>query len=301
MIRTHKFSTNLSGVIFLLFLIEAIAAQSSNLQTFTESEQSDESGQNSIPKKINENEREFSENETIEKYRLAIIVTPENALLHNNLGVQYALIYRYEEAYKALKKSIELDSNSANTYYNLSKVTEFLGRFPEAVEFARQAITLDKEHKKSNNQLCRLLAISESDDKAVKCYENYFTDFTPDADITAGYGIALINSGDLKKAAAVLEAESKFSADNKSMQNALGVLYFTKKKYKRAAKYFTRAIELAPNYQAAHFNLAIAQFNRKDRQGAFDQYVILKKSNVKLARKLYRYMYADKVLSVGGK
>ena len=299
MICTHKFSTNLSGVILLLFLIESIAAQSSNLQTFTEGEQSEELSQKSIPKKINE--RESSENETIENYKLAIVVTPENASLHNNLGVQYALIYKYEEAYKALKKSIEIDPNSADTYYNLSKVAELLGRTSEAIEFARQAIAIDKKHKRANIQLCQLFTLSESDGEAVKCYENFFTDFTPDIDVIAGYGIALINSGNLKKAAIALKEENNLYADNKLVQNALGVLYFTKKKYKQAVKHFARAIEISPDYQAAHFNLAVAQFNKKDKQGAFNQYVILKKSNGKLAEKLYQYMYADKLLYVGSK
>lgn len=105
----------------------------------------------------------------------------------------------------------------------------------------------------------------------------------------------------MEKASIVLGKEKKLYAGNKSVQNALGVLYFTKKKYKRAVKYFARAIELAPDFQAAHFNPAIARINKKDKQSALDQYMILKKSNVKLAAKLYQYMYADNVLYVNNK
>jgi tetratricopeptide (TPR) repeat protein len=81
----------------------------------------------------------------------------------------------------------------------------------------------------------------------------------------------------------------------------LGLLRYKEKKYGEAVAALKQATEIKPDMGEARFNLALAQMAKSNRAGAISQYRLLEESDPKLAADLYRLLYKDQILYVGGK
>ena len=95
-----------------------------------------------------------------------------------------------------------------------------------------------------------------------------------------------------------MEKAAKSIQTDATVLNALGVVYFTKKRYDEAVDSFKNAVETNPDLSELRFNLAIAELACKNKPAALSQYNILKKDNSKLADQLYQAMFSDKVINV---
>ena len=63
----------------------------------------------------------------------------------------------------------------------------------------------------------------------------------------------------------------------------------------------SEAVTLDPDSPEIRFNLGVACLKAGDREGALGQYRVLKGVAPQFAGQLYRSLYADKLLFVGGK
>jgi len=70
----------------------------------------------------------------------AIEVTQNNYIAHNNRGVAYDVIGRYEDAIEDYKQAIRIKPDLAEAHYNLGVAYHSLGRYQDAIEAYQQAI-----------------------------------------------------------------------------------------------------------------------------------------------------------------
>ena len=73
--------------------------------------------------------------------------------------------------------------------------------------------------------------------------------------------------------------------------NNLGYAYGSSGKWKEAIAAHKRAAEIDPTYAAANFNLGYAYLKDKNKDGAMEQYNILRQKNKRLADRLYVLIY----------
>jgi tetratricopeptide (TPR) repeat protein len=94
--------------------------------------------------------------EAAQQLQQAITIDPDFAEAHTNLGAQFYLLNRPQEAEAVLLRSIELDPASASAYVNLAAV-KLLLRDPDAAEqFAQRALALSPRSEAAHRILDKL-------------------------------------------------------------------------------------------------------------------------------------------------
>jgi len=83
--------------------------------------------------------------EAITAFGQAIFIEPEHEWAHNNLGYTYVLIGRYDEAAAELVEAVRVAPENALAFYNLGLAYEYLGDLENAVPAFEEAIRLQPE------------------------------------------------------------------------------------------------------------------------------------------------------------
>jgi tetratricopeptide (TPR) repeat protein len=283
-------------VVFLLTTAASVAAQNSeSLATISTPEIA--ARKNVRQTEISDLKKNFSE--AIATLKRELLSSPDNPILYNNLGAAYARQQKFDEAATALEKAIALKPDFPNAFYNLSIVYDHLERYEEALAAVQKAVALAPANEDSYVEMCQLYLAMKKFKEAVPCYEALIKRQSPNIKSRSFYGIALIQSNQYEKAFAVLKENTELFPDKAVTHNALGLLYFKKKKYKQAIENFNRALEINADFEPARYNLALTQILVNDKDSALKQYVLLKNSNSSFAEPLYRFIYRDKIVYAG--
>jgi tetratricopeptide (TPR) repeat protein len=250
------------------------------------------------PFKASDAESENKKSANISETDSGSTTKPNSVVEMNNRAVRLTLESNYSEAEILLEKAIKEDPAVAKFHRNLSIVLEKLNRFDEALESARTAAKLDPTNPAILDQLCLLELAKGTPSAAVECYEKLDSVQSLGTNMQAYYGMALFRVGKVDESLATLERAAKSTPPVASVLNALGVVYFTKKRYDEAAAAFKNAVEADPDLSELRFNLAIAELACKNKPAALSQYNILKKDNSNLADQLFHALFSDKVVNV---
>jgi Flp pilus assembly protein TadD len=107
------------------------------------------------------------------------------------------------------------------------------------------------------------------------------------ADAYNNLGAALYQAQQFDRA---IEAYSKSLAlkpGSAETHNNIGKLYVRTKRYKEAVTSFKAAIAIKADFAEAHFNLGVADLAIGNKQGALDEYNLLKTLDPKLAAEFF--------------
>lgn len=216
----------------------------------------------------------------------------------NNKAVQLVRERRFEEASRMLEQAVRALPTTSTLHRNLSIVYESMKKMDEALKSARMAVGLSPDEPESLRQLCGLELHSGAYEDAITCYERLAEIGPLDPLSETSYATAMLRSGKLDAAISILERVATAMPANALSLNALGVAYFQKKKYQDAVQAFKRAVETSPHFGDIRYNLALAHLANRNKAGAISQYRILKVDRPRLAARLYRVMYRDRLVSV---
>jgi Flp pilus assembly protein TadD len=86
--------------------------------------------------------KEGDREKAIEELKRAIDLDPRFSEAYNNLGVQYYLLNRPQEAQPLIQRAVELDPASFHGFANLAAVHISLGNFDAAKAFAKRSLAL---------------------------------------------------------------------------------------------------------------------------------------------------------------
>jgi Flp pilus assembly protein TadD len=90
--------------------------------------------------------------------RKALEIDPDYMEAHNNLGVRYMALHRFEDAAAEFRGATELDPAAEKAFANLAGALLLLGRDTEAEAAARRAVALDGTSVQGRYVLGRVLA-----------------------------------------------------------------------------------------------------------------------------------------------
>ena len=96
--------------------------------------------------------------EAIAHIRESLRLYPEHAEAHNNLGLAYQRMNRFEDALREHAEAVRLQPDYADAYYNLGIDAQALGRLDEAVTDYRQSLRLSPKSAAAHNNLGSTLA-----------------------------------------------------------------------------------------------------------------------------------------------
>ena len=180
---------------------------------------------------------------------------------HYNRGITYLNDERYSEAVTAFQNAITLDSDFTTAHYNLGLTYLKMETYPRAVDALQKTIALDGNYKTAHHALAlsylgqqELGRARETAREALKLDPNYQParslleaidpSFTPPETQTA-----TLSEPDQSTAP---------QPDAKPRQEThyeLGIAYQDSKMYTEAIAEFQKAIDLDPNFTAAHISL----------------------------------------------
>jgi len=83
--------------------------------------------------------------EAIACYRHSIMLQPDNARVHNNLGNALKNQGEFNEAISSFRDAINLNPDFAEVYNNLANTLQETGKFTEAIAVYRQALSLEPD------------------------------------------------------------------------------------------------------------------------------------------------------------
>lgn len=100
--------------------------------------------------------------------------TPDDALVHTNLGIVYAHMSRLDDSAEALQRALELDPKDAVAYNELGITHRRAGRFAEAQEAYRAALEVRPDYANAHYNLGVLLDLYLLErEQALVHYERY--------------------------------------------------------------------------------------------------------------------------------
>lgn len=228
----------------------------------------------------------------------ALLLSPKNPAIYNNLGVVYSKQLRYEEALEAFNRSIALAPDLARAHYNSGVVYAHLNRPLEALAAVRRAVEIKPDYTNAVAQMCELNLVVKQNKEAVVCYKSLRKLKELDGKEKSHYGLALLQTEKTKQAIRILGEAVLLMPDDPFANNLLGKALYEKKRYKEAIEVFDRALRQNPGTAELRFNLAIAQLISGNRDASIIHYKVLKNLNPPLARRLYRAIYADDVIFI---
>lgn len=159
--------------------------------------------------------------ETERSCRQALVLRPEAAELHNDLGNILRDLRRLEEAEQSYRQSATLDPGFAEAHNNLGVTLRELGRLEEAAQSYQRALALRPDLAEVHNNLGQVLSNLGRMDEAMQSYRQALA-LRPDLGVVhANLAAELLNSG------SPAEAERSYR----------------------------QALEVTPDYADAHSNL----------------------------------------------
>ena len=85
--------------------------------------------------------------EALTRLHKALMLNPESADVHNNLGIAFKKKEQYVQALKHYQKDIELDKGNAAPCFNIGIVLVLEGRLEEAFQMFKRTSEIDPENK----------------------------------------------------------------------------------------------------------------------------------------------------------
>ena len=170
--------------------------------------------------------------EAIAHIRESLRLYPDHAEAHNNLGLAYQRMHRFEEALREHAEAVRLQPDYADAYYNLGIDAQALGRPDEAVAHYREAVHLRPKMPSAHNNL----------------------------------GATLAQLGRMQEAAEEFRATVRLDPDSAVARDNLGRALGALGHSDEAVTEFREAVRLQPALTAARFHLAetLAALGRDD-------------------------------------
>jgi predicted O-linked N-acetylglucosamine transferase (SPINDLY family) len=183
--------------------------------------------------------------------RRALLLDPQSAAIHSDLGTVLVALHRLEEALDHCDQAIALKPDFADAYYNRGNVLSGLGRFADAVASFDRAIAINPQHANALNNKGNALHELGRFEEAIENY-NHILALEP-ANV-----LAFVNRGaafkDLKQAEAAIadfDRALALAPDHAGAWINRGEVLFFMGRYDEALASYDRALAINPELPEA--------------------------------------------------
>lgn len=172
--------------------------------------------------------------EAVDKYLAYLDENQFDAEAWHDLGMTCFKLQNYNDALRALQRSLDLDDSKALRYYSLGLVLQHAGQFEDAIAAYQQAI--------------------QRDVSMIDAYNNL--------------GTLLMQQGNLEAAQQIYQQAIAIKPDHFGAYLNLGNILFVLRQFEEAIAAYQAALRYKPNYPDTLMNLAIALQEKGDSQAA---------------------------------
>jgi tetratricopeptide (TPR) repeat protein len=197
-----------------------------------------------------------------------------NAPLEPNILYQYGLLEarqgKREEAIVRLQKSLEIDPDLSEGYFNLANLLVQSGRVQEAEPALARALIADPYDAAAYDLSGQVMAMKRETEAALY-------DFQKAVQLRPGYppylydhALVLVQAGRYDEAKSQIQAAIQSNPDYAEAREVLGALYVREKQPDLAIREYRQAIALRPGMNRVQLNLGLLLYSQGDRAGAIE-------------------------------
>ena len=214
-------------------------------------------------------QREFEQ--AIEKTNSVIKEYPKSALLMALQGNAYADLGNSIEAIRFLNKSIEIDENYVDAYYNLAHIFQSLDKNQEAIDCYNKTIEIRPNYFAAYNNLGNIYREQRDFEASLDCFKKAIEINPKYADSYNNMGNALTEMGELNAAVDSFKTALEIKPQFAEAYFNMGKAYQDHEKYSDAINCYWGALKINNQYADAHYNLGMIYRELGDFEKAIAQ------------------------------
>ena len=192
----------------------------------------------------------------VTKFEQALVLAPEYAEAHYNLGVTLRELDKIEEAIKSYKKAISIKNAYPNAHFNLGNALLSLKQYDGAIKHFESTIAFNPKFAQAYNNLGLLYKRLGKNQEAGKNFDKALA-IKPDYAEAANFrGVIFQNDGDLENAIKYYQKSLGINPNLVDAYNNIGLAEKELNKTDNAIKAFEKALSIDPNFASAYYNLS---------------------------------------------
>ena len=199
-------------------------------------------------------------------YRYVLSVSPNNAVVQNNLGSALGERGKHVEAIPHFAEAVRIRPNYFDALTNWGQALREQGKAAEAVGFFQRALKLKPDSGKTHWQLGVALEDQQKHDEAMQQFYEAIKLAPRDFVMRANFGWKLAAQGKLAEATEQLNEALRLDPNSAEAHHNLGLVLFASGKEEEGIREFSTAIRLKPDLTVARDSLERAQAQINARQ-----------------------------------
>lgn len=178
--------------------------------------------------------------------------------LYNLLGLSYEELEQYEKSIKSYQKSIELNPDNDESWFNLGNLYSNVGQYEKSIQAYLSSIKIKSDDWRTWNNLGSSYRNINEYSKSVDSYKKA-TELNPDSvEIWDNLAELYRDIKQYDEAICVFLRIIELKSDDETVWFRLGFSYLETKQYEQSIKAYLKALEVEQNYSKAWNNLGVA-------------------------------------------
>ncbi len=184
--------------------------------------------------------------EAIEELQCALKLNPGYIEAHNNLAIAYEHTGRTEEAIAELEHALRLNPQYVEAHNNLGNVYAGQGRFEEGIEELEEALRIKPGYAPAHNALGNIFTEQGKEQEAIEEFREAIRIEPGYAPAHNNLGNAYAGQGKYDEALREFEEALRLVPEFPEAYHGIGSVYYNLGSYDRASRAFMKAVYLAP-------------------------------------------------------
>jgi tetratricopeptide (TPR) repeat protein len=212
-------------------------------------------------------------NGSIEEFKQALTMDPENINVHNSLGVCYGLLGEYEKANLEFKSAVQLNHNEVMAWYNMGFAHMLNGDRPRALDLFLKANAVNQDVFEVAFQTGRLLMEMKQPESGKKFLRRAAA-LEPTSGVVYRYlGECYTKIGDTDAAIAAYKKAIKYNPSDAESLSAMGCLFAEQEESPDIALLFCQeSVQLAPHNGLYRYRLGQLYFQQNRLDDALKEF-----------------------------
>jgi len=203
---------------------------------------------------------------SIALYDHTLMVTKNNPLTHNNLGIALYQAGRTNEAIIHFLKAIQIKPDYAKAHFNLGSALNEQGKTSEAIKYYSESLRFEPEYVDALNNLGTALDRQGKNMEAIAYFLKALDVMPGNIEAHNNLGNVFYRMGKMQKAIYHYSETIKTHPNTKDMHNNLGIAYIHTGNTDYAVKHFQEALRIDPGDIHLKKNLSNALKIQKQKQ-----------------------------------
>ena len=193
--------------------------------------------------------------EAVLAFKKALLIKPDYAEVHYNLGNAFRDQEKLQEAIEAYGNALSIKPDHADAYLNLGNALKDQGKLDQAIEAYSKALSIKPDYADAYLNLGNALKEQGRLDQAIDAYSKALS-IKPDyADAYLNMGVTLKEQGKLDEAIVASHKALSIKPDYVEAYLNMGAIFEDQEKLDEAIGAYNKAISIKPDYADAHLNI----------------------------------------------